>query len=108
MFKIKNNYRYNKYRESLIGGKITGIWNDDTSDYVKTMILSNISMLKRTTFNRFEKNAYEKPEELVYHLSGYGALFNESLTSFLGESAERYTYASSVSMIKNITNNQNT
>ena len=99
MFKIKNNYRYNKYRESLIGGKITGIWNDDTSFVGNTSFPLPKFHYKTSNFNQFEKNAYEKPEELVYHLSGYGALFNESLTSFLGESAERYTYAGSVSIV---------
>lgn len=41
-----------------------------------------------------KKNIISENSKMIYHLNGYGTKHNEALSSFLGESTERYTFSS--------------
>ncbi|HIH35155.1 MAG TPA: hypothetical protein HA255_01785 [Methanosphaera sp.] len=102
MIKFECDSNYNMYRYKLIGGKVTSIWNGD-----KVMLGGSsypvIDFKYYTSdFCNFEKNISEANSKMVYHLSGYGALHNEAFSSYLGESSERYTFASLYKVIENI------
>ena len=85
---------YNWYRRQLIGGAVTSIWQKDSS-YSGTSSYPDFGFKYKTAeFCDFEKNILENSPAMAYHLSGYGLLENEALSSFLGESSERYAFAS--------------
>jgi len=100
VIKIKNTHSYNNLRERLIGGKITGIWKNSSNFIGNTSFPIPKFYYQTSNFSEFEKNYYSKPQELVYHLSGYGNCYNESLVSFLGEASERYSYAANILLVK--------
>jgi len=92
MIKIENTLSYNKTRQDLLSGKITSIW---ASDFYFNGIRSFPILPFRyitSNFSDFEKNLIAD-NKMVYHLSGYGTSYDEALVSYLGESAERYTFA---------------
>lgn len=101
MISIKNNLNYNFLRRNLIGGNVSSIWKEN-SIFVgaRSHPLLNFTYLT-ADFSDFEKNVFEQEQKMIYHLSGYGTTFNEALVSYLGESAERYTFASFYNIIKN-------
>ena len=85
---------YNKLRNKILGGKVTSIWRDD-SFYKGASSFPIIDFKYYTSdYSSFEKNVTSEHSKMSYHLSGYGALHNEAISSFLGESAERYAFAS--------------
>jgi len=101
MMHIRNNQSYNELRWRLLSGNVTGIW--DKNNF---FLGSNSFPLMKfhyltANFVNFEKYIWKHMPKLSYHLSGYGVKFNETLVSFLGESTERYTYATLSSILKN-------
>lgn len=85
---------YNELRQTIIGGKITGIWKKDS--FFKGSSSYPIPNFKYYTseYCDFEKNIISENSKMIYHLNGYGTKHNEALSSFLGESTERYTFSS--------------
>lgn len=91
--KIKNNGNFLKNRLQLLGGHLTGIWEQNTFfigdspypvpqiNYV-TATLTNVAPL-----------IYDSSLKILYHLSGYGSTYQEAKLSFLGESSERYSFS---------------
>lgn len=97
---ILNDINYSSYRHSILSGKVTGIWNNILFMGTSSYPIFPYNYLT-SNFSSFEKNIYKNNiPKIVYHLSGYGALFNESYISFLGESTERYSYALSKVLLK--------
>lgn len=90
---IQNNSNYLKNRMRLLGGHLSGIWEQNTFfigdspfplpqiNYV-TATLTNVSPL-----------VYNGSMKILYHLSGYGSTYDEARLSFLGESSERYSFS---------------
>lgn len=90
---IQNNINYLKNRVRLLGGHLSGIWEQNTFfigdspfplpqiNYV-TATLTNVSPL-----------IYDGSMKILYHLSGYGSTYDEAKISFLGESSERYSFS---------------
>lgn len=97
-FECDNNY--NDLRSRLIGGKVTSIWSNDT--FYKGATSYPVTDFKYYTaeFCNFEKNISSDNSKMSYHLSGYGVLHNEAYSSFIGESSERYTFASIYRLLK--------
>lgn len=92
MIKIENTPGYNHMRKDILGGNVTGIWaNNSFFIGANSFPVMNYHYLT-AKYNNFEKNLFENDQKINYHLSGYGTLYNETLTSFLGESSERYSY----------------
>lgn len=93
MIDIQNNLSYNELRWNLLSGNVTGIW-DKNNFFLGS---SSFPIMKyhylTANFVNFEKFISKDMTKISYHLSGYGINFNETLVSFLGESAERYTYS---------------
>ncbi|RKA76452.1 hypothetical protein AFX78_03029 [Listeria monocytogenes] len=100
MISIQNNLEYNKLRWETLSGNVTGIWENNKfflgSSSYPIMKYHYIT----ANFVNFEKHIYENMPKISYHLSGYGVNFNEALVSFIGESAERYTYSLLPTIIK--------
>lgn len=100
MIKIENNFEYNTLRKKILGGKITSIWKgDNIFDGARSFPLVNFNYLT-SEFSDFEKNIFTENQKMIYHLSGYGVNYNEALASYVGESSERYTFASFYNVIK--------
>lgn len=94
MIRFECNDNYNKLRNKIIGGKVTSIWRDD-SFYKGASSFPIVDFKYYTSdYSSFEKNVTSEHSKMSYHLSGYGILHNEAISSFMGESAERYTFAS--------------
>ncbi|MCO6544096.1 MAG: YcaO-like family protein [Lactobacillus sp.] len=91
MIDFQNTENWNLYRKEKLSGNVTGIWNNATFLGASSYPIFPYHYLT-SDFSSFEKNIYEKPTKIIYHLSGYGASFVESLVSFVGESSERYAY----------------
>ncbi|EBH4175246.1 listeriolysin S biosynthesis protein LlsD [Listeria monocytogenes] len=100
MISIQNNLEYNKLRWETLSGNVTGIWENNKfflgSSSYPIMKYHYIT----ANFVNFEKHISENMPKISYHLSGYGVNFNEALVSFIGESAERYTYSLLPTIIK--------
>ncbi|WP_225208984.1 YcaO-like family protein [Limosilactobacillus walteri] len=97
---ILNDANYSSYRHSILSGKVTGIWNNVLFMGTSSYPIFPYNYLT-SEFSSFEKNIYKNNvPKIVYHLSGYGSLFNESYISFLGESTERYSYVLSKILLK--------
>lgn len=94
MIDFERNDYYNACRQKILSGKITSIWRDDT--FFKGASSYPVPNFKYYTaeYCDFEKNIVSAEGKMVYHLNGYGTYHNEALSSFLGESSERYTFAS--------------
>lgn len=100
MLSTENNLNYNLQRRNILGGKVTSIWNEN-SIFVGARSHPILDFTYLTSnFSDFEKNVYEQEQKMIYHLSGYGTSFNEALVSYIGESSERYTFASFYNIIK--------
>ncbi|AWP35612.1 streptolysin associated protein SagD [Heyndrickxia coagulans] len=100
MIKIENTPGYNHMRKDILGGNVTGIWaNNSFFIGANSFPVMNYHYLT-AKYNNFEKNLFENDQKINYHLSGYGTLYNETLTSFLGESSERYSYTALYTNIK--------
>lgn len=100
MLSTENNLNYNLQRRNILGGKVTSIWNEN-SIFVGARSHPILDFTYLTSnFSDFEKNVYEQEQKMNYHLSGYGTSFNEALVSYIGESSERYTFASFYNIIK--------
>ncbi|MBU5487321.1 YcaO-like family protein [Clostridium sp. MSJ-8] len=101
MINIENTIEYNEFRQKILGGRVTSIWKSDSFfKGAKSYPIVNFNYLT-SEFSDFEKNIFEKNQKMIYHLSGYGTTYNEAVASFLGESVERYSFASFYSIIKN-------
>ncbi|MBO0439637.1 YcaO-like family protein [Candidatus Enterococcus ikei] len=100
MIDIRNNLSYNQLRWNILSGNVTGIW-DKNNFFLGS---SSFPIMKyhylTANFVNFEKHISKDMPKISYHLSGYGVNFNETLVSFLGESAERYTYSLLPAIIK--------
>lgn len=94
MIKFELNQGYNDLRHEVVGGRVTGIWKGN--GFFKGSSSYPIPNFKYYTseYCDFEKNIISEDAKMVYHLNGYGTLHNEAFSSFLGESAERYTFSS--------------
>lgn len=92
MIQFQNDLNYNLYRQKILGGNITGIWDKNIffqgSNSFPIMNYNYVT----STFSDFEKNIFKNSLKVNYHLSGYGQTYNEALQSFLGESTERYSF----------------
>lgn len=100
MIKIENNPEYNEVRKKILGGSITSIWKGNKFfKGARSFPLVNFNYLT-SEFSDFEKNIFSENQKMVYHLSGYGVNYNEAVASYIGESSERYTFASFYSIIK--------
>lgn len=79
---------------------MTSIWSNDT--FYKGATSYPVTDFKYYTaeFCNFEKNISSDNSKMSYHLSGYGVLHNEAYSSFIGESSERYTFASIYRLLK--------
>lgn len=100
MIHIQNSLSYNELRWKLLSGNVTGIW-DKNSFFLGS---NSFPIMKyhylTANFVNFEKFISKDMPKISYHLSGYGTNFNETLVSFIGESAERYTYSLLPTIIK--------
>lgn len=75
-------------------GKIAGLWKSPDKFYrLRSFPLPDFHFIT-SNYPSFEKFVYNQDIHFTYHLSGYGKLYNETRMSFLGESAERFAYAS--------------
>lgn len=92
MIRFENNQSWNNYRRQQLSGKISGIWTKPLYGGNANYPIFPYKYLT-SNFCDFEKNIYSINPKVVYHLSGYGKTFNESLVSYIGESSERYAYA---------------
>lgn len=94
MIEFERNDYYNARRQKILSGKITSIWKDDS--FFKGASSYPVPNFKYYTaeYCDFEKNIISADAKMIYHLNGYGTYHNEALSSFLGESSERYTFAS--------------
>jgi len=92
MIKFELNQGYNDLRHKVVGGRVTGIWKGNA--FFKGSSSYPIPNFKYYTseYCDFEKNIISEDAKMIYHLNGYGTLHNEAFSSFLGESAERYTF----------------
>lgn len=100
MIKFKNTLEYNNLRKNILDGKITSIWRDNRFfKGARSFPILNFNYLT-SDFSDFEKNIFSKEQKMIYHLSGYGVNYDEALVSYIGESSERYTFASLYSVIK--------
>ncbi|WP_217587148.1 YcaO-like family protein [Lentibacillus saliphilus] len=89
-------------RTQHFDGKIGGLWKNPQKFYrLKSYPLPNFHFIT-SEFPSFEKFVYEQDIHFTYHLSGYGKLYNETRMSFLGESAERFAYASQYLGLKHL------
>lgn len=92
MITFKNDLNYNKFRQNLLGGNVAGIWKDNSFFLgLNSYPIMNYHYVT-AQFNNFEKNFLDDDFKVNYHLSGYGIYYNEALTSFLGESSERFAF----------------
>lgn len=100
MIKFELNQGYNNLRHEVIGGRVTGVWKDN--NFFKGSSSFPIPNFKYYTaeYCDFEKNIISEDAKMIYHLNGYGTLHNEALSSFLGESVERYTFSSYYMLLK--------
>lgn len=100
MINIRNDLSYNQLRWKLLSGNVTGIWENNNfflgSSSYPIMKYHYIT----ANFVNFEKHISKKMPKISYHLSGYGINFAEALVSFIGESAERYTYSLLPAIVK--------
>lgn len=100
MIKIENTPEYNELRKKLLGGNITSIWKGNKFfKGARSFPIVNFNYFT-SEFSDFEKNIFPENQKMIYHLSGYGVNYNEAIASYLGESSERYTFASLYSVIK--------
>ena len=94
MISLINNTEYNNIRLKKIGGLLTGIWkNPNVIDTLNSFPLPKTFNFS-SVFSDFEKFVGLDVKPMSYHLCGYGTFFNESICGFLGESVERYSFAS--------------
>lgn len=92
MIVLRNDRDYNLTRLKILQGKITSVWAGDFFfNGVHTHPVLPFNYLT-SNFTNFEKGLDEHIK-MQYHLSGYGATFDEALRGFLGETAERYSFA---------------
>lgn len=100
MITFQNTENWNLYRRKKLSGNVTGIWNNATFLGASSYPIFPYYYLT-SGFSSFEKNIYMKSPKIVYHLSGYGASFDESLVSYVGESSERYSYTLTKKTLEN-------
>ncbi|WAA09138.1 YcaO-like family protein [Fervidibacillus albus] len=83
-------------------GKVFGLWRKPEFYHrIGSYPLPKFKFIT-SSFPRFEKMVYQTDHiHFTFHLSGYGMLQNETQMAFLGESAERFAYASQYSILKN-------
>jgi len=99
MIKFKNTLEYNKYRALLTGGRVGGVFANNSQFLGGTSYPLPSSRYLTANYHKFEKHIDDSYEDMSYHLSGYGLSFSEALVSFLGESAERYSLVSSAALL---------
>ncbi len=101
MIQIENTRRYNELRRKRIGGQVTSIWKGNNL-FLGSRSFPVLDFTYITSdFSDFEKNVFEQKQKMIYHLSGYGITYNEAFASYIGESSERYTFASFYNVLKN-------
>ena len=102
MINIENTLQYNQMRRNKLGSKISSIWSED-SIFIGARSYPVLDFTYLTSnFSDFEKNVFKQNQKMIYHLSGYGVKFNEAFASYLGESVERYTFASFYNLVKEL------
>lgn len=100
MINIENTLQYNEIRRKALGGRVSSIWKED-SIFVGARSHPVLDFTYLTSnFSDFEKNVFEQKQKMIYHLSGYGVKFNEAFASYMGESVERFTFASFYNIVK--------
>jgi len=100
MIDIENTLQYNQVRRKRIGSKISSIWSGD-SIFLGARSYPVLDFTYLTSnFSDFEKNVFKQKQKMIYHLSGYGVQYNEAFAGYIGESAERYTFASFYNLIR--------
>lgn len=102
MIAFQNDLNYNLYRQRLLGGNVSGLWKNNVYFLGSNSYPVPKYHYLTAQFNDFEKNIFSDGMKVNYHLSGYGTQYNEALTSFLGESSERYSFTLLYQNIKNI------
>lgn len=93
MITVYNDINYNRTRQSLLGGTVTGLWNKNSFFLGCNSHPVPQYFYMTSNYTDFSKVIEGAPRNVNYHLSGYGTTYNESLVSFLGESAERFSFA---------------
>lgn len=93
MITFQNDLNYNLYRQWLLGGNVSGLWKNNTYFLGSTSYPIPKYHYLTAEFNDFEKIVFNDRRTINYHLSGYGTKYNETLSSFLGESSERYSFS---------------
>ena len=102
MIDIENTLQYNQVRRKRIGSKISSIWSGD-SIFLGARSYPVLDFTYLTSnFSDFEKNVFKQKQKMIYHLSGYGVQYNEAFAGYIGESAERYTFASFYNLIRDL------
>jgi len=81
-------------------GKVFGLWKKPEFYHrLGSYPLPKFKLIT-SSFPNFEKIVYQTDHvHFTFHLSGYGMLQNEARMAFLGESAERFAYASQYSVL---------
>lgn len=99
---FENNESYNLLRRDRLGSCVTSIWDDDSFyEGDQTFPLPSFHYVT-SQFSHFEKYIFPDSTKFSYHLSGYGTKFNEAFVSFLGESAERFSFVSQIPRLTHI------
>lgn len=99
---FENNENYNLLRRDRLGSCVTSIWDDDSFyEGDQTFPLPSFHYVT-SQFSHFEKYIFPDSTKFSYHLSGYGTKFNEAFVSFLGESAERFSFVSQIPRLTHI------
>lgn len=83
---------YNLMRLHLLQGKVSSIWKHNSLFRGERSYPVMPFTALMSKFVDFEKHINDR-FKMNYHLSGYGTSFDEALRGFLGESAERYSFA---------------
>lgn len=99
---FENSESYNLLRRERLGSCVTSIWDGDSFyEGDQTFPLPDFHYLT-SQFSHFEKYVFPDSTKFSYHLSGYGTKFNEAFASFLGESAERFSFVSQMPRLAHI------
>lgn len=100
--KTKLTPRSSVSRSEHLDGKVGGLWKSPNKFFrLQSYPLPEFHFIT-SDYPEFERFVYGKEVHFTYHLSGYGKLYNETKMSFLGESAERFAYATQYLILKHV------